>query len=215
MKAKKVLIYMMPFLLLFGCEEEKLDILKYGSLSGIILNGEDYSPLEGVQVSTSPASSTILTDADGKFSLSKVAEGEVAVTARKNNYLSTSVNVSVYEKENTELTFFLLKDDTDAGWVTLYDPVPGNGAVGQSISLTFKWSVDQQKNDVALEYSVYVFKSGSTIQQIVGENLTTTEVVVSGLSYETTYFWYVVAKYEGNKVAYSPTWTFKTTKNSN
>lgn len=215
MKAKKIFIYMFLFLLFAGCEEEKLDIEKYGSLSGIILNGDDYTPLAGVLVSTSPASSTALTDAEGKFEFSKVLEGEVAVTARKKDFLSSSVSVSVYENENTDLTFFLLEDENDVGWVTIYDPVPGNGAVDQSISFAFQWDVDQEYSDKTLEYSVYIFESNSTVQQIVGENLTTNEVIVTGLKYNTTYFWYVVAKYEGSKVANSPTWTFKTAQNSN
>jgi len=215
MKAKNIFIYVILLFLLAGCEEQKLDIPKYGSLSGVILDGDDYSPLEGVLVSTSPASSTMLTDAEGRFEIQKVAEGEVAVTARKKDFLSSSVSVSVYEKENTDLTFFLLKDERDVGWVTIYDPVPGNGAVDQNTSFTFQWKVDQQNKDKKLEYTVYIFESNSTVQQIVGENLTSTEVVVNGLKFDTTYFWYVVAKYEGSKVANSPTWTFKTTQNNN
>lgn len=215
MKVKNIFIYAILLLLLAGCEEQKLDIPKYGSLSGVILDGDDYTPLEGVLVSTSPASSTMLTDAEGRFEIQKVAEGEVAVTARKKDFLSSSVSVSVYEKENTDLTFFLLKDERDVGWVTIYDPVPGNGAVEQNTSFSFQWKVDQQNKDKKLEYTVYIFESNSTVQQVVGENLSSTEVVVNGLKFDTTYFWYVVAKYEGSKVANSPTWTFKTKQNNN
>ena len=211
----KTIIYLplfFLFLLFSGCEEEKIDIEKFGSVSGVVLDGEDYSPLEGVLISTSPASSTTLTDAEGTFEFSKVKEGEVAVTARKNDFLSGSVSVAVYENEATALTFFLLKDDKDVGWVTIYDPVPGNGAVDQQTSFTFQWKVDQQNKSKELDYTVYYFESGSTVQKIAGENLTTKEVVVDGLDYSTTYYWYVVAKYEGDKVANSPTWTFKTRK---
>ena len=193
-----------------GCEEEKIDIEKFGSLTGVVLDGEDYTPLEGVLISTSPASTTSLTNAEGVFKFNKVKEGDVAVTARKKDFLSGSVSVAVYENEATALTFFLLKDDKDVGWVTIYDPVPGNGAVDQQTSFNFQWKVDQQNRSKELDYTVYYYKSGSTVQQIAGENLTTTEVVIDGLDYSTTYFWYVVAKYEGDRVANSPTWTFKT-----
>ncbi len=173
-------------------------------------NGEDYTPLEGVLITTSPASSTALTDAEGKFAFDKVFEGEVAITARKKDYLSNSVSVAVYEEETTALTFYLLKDEKDVGWVTIYDPVPGNGAVDQQTSFSFKWKVDQQNKGKELDYTVYYFESGSIVQQIAGENLIVQEVVVDGLNYNTTYFWYVVAKHEGNIVANSPTWSFKT-----
>ena len=210
MKTKLWIPAIFLLLLFVGCEEEKIDIEKFGSVTGVVLDGEDYAPLKGVHVSTSPASSTTLTNAEGVFEFSKVKEGELAVTARKKDFLSGSVSVAVYENESTALTFFLLKDDKDVGWVTIYDPVPGNGAVDQQTSFTFQWKVDQQNRSKELDYTVYYFESGSTVQKIAGENLSATEVVVDGLDYSTTYYWYVVAKYEGDKVANSPTWSFKT-----
>jgi len=210
MKTKLWIPAIFLLLLFVGCEEEKIDIEKFGSVTGVVLNGEDYTPLEGVLISTSPASTTTLTNAEGVFEFNKVIEGDVAVTARKKDFLSGSVSVAVYENESTALTFFLLKDDRDVGWVTIYDPVPGNGAVDQQTSFTFQWKVDQQNRSKELDYTVYYFESGSTVQKIAGENLSSTEVIVDGLDYSTTYYWYVVAKYEGDKVANSPTWTFKT-----
>jgi len=210
MKITKWIPILFLIALITGCEEEKIDIMKFGSLSGVVLNGEDYSPLSGVLISTSPASSTKLTDKEGRFELKKVQEGEVAVTARKNDYLSNSVSVAVYENEKTDLTFFLLKDEKDVGWVTIYDPVPGNSAVDQQTSLSLKWKVDKQYKSKELEYTVYYFESGSTVQQLAGENITSKEVTLSGLNYSTTYYWYVVAKHEGDRVANSPTWSFKT-----
>ena len=210
MKTKLWIPAIFLLLLLVGCEEEKIDIEKFGSVTGVVLNGEDYTPLEGVLISTSPASTTALTNGEGVFEFNKVIEGDVAVTARKKDFLSGSVSVAVYENESTALTFFLLKDDRDVGWVTIYDPVPGNGAVDQQTSFTFEWRVDQQNRSKELDYTVYYFESGSTVQKIAGENLSATEVIVDGLDYSTTYYWYVVAKYEGDKVANSPTWSFKT-----
>jgi len=210
MKTKLWIPAIFLLLLFVGCEEEKIDIEKFGSVTGVVLDGEDYTPLEGVLVSTSPASTTALTNAEGIFEFNKVIEGDVAVTARKKDYLSGSVSVAVYDRESTALTFFLLKDDKDVGWVTIYDPVPGNGAVDQQTSFTFQWKVDQQNRSKELDYTVYYFESGSTVQKIAGENLSSTEVIVDGLDYSTTYYWYVVAKYEGDKVANSPTWSFKT-----
>lgn len=210
MKTIKWISCIFLLLLFLGCEEEKIDIDRFGALSGVVLNGEDYSPLSGVLITTSPASSTALTNSDGLFEFNKVKQGEVTVTARKKDFLSSTVSVAVYEYETEALTFYMLKDEKKVGWVIIYDPVPGNGAVDQQNSFTFKWKVDQEKKSKQLEYTVYYFKSGSTVQQIAGENLTPTEVVIDGLDYSTTYFWYVVAKYEGDRVANSPTWSFKT-----
>lgn len=210
MKTIKLIIYIFLAILFLGCEEDNIDINRFGGLSGVVLSGDDYTPLSGVLITTSPASSTALTDSKGAFKFRKVKEGEVTVTARKKDYLSSTVSVAVYEYETDTLTFFLMKDEKNVGWVTIYEPVPGNGAVDQHTSFTFQWKVDREKKSKQLDYTVYYFKSGSTVQQIAGENLSTTEVVVNGLEYSTTYYWYVVAKYEGDRVANSPTWSFKT-----
>ena len=209
----KKLQFIMCFLiavLLFSCEEEKLDIEKYGVVKGKIVDGETYQPLTGVQVLTNPASTSIITGDDGAFEFAKVKEGDLAVTARKNDYLSNTVSIAVYENETTDLKFFLMKDENNIGWIEIHDPVPGNGAVDQNVSITFKWAVDQEHSRKELEYTVYYYQSNSTTQKIAGENLINNEVVVEGLSYDTTYYWFVVAKFEGNRVANSPTWTFKT-----
>lgn len=211
MKKLKYISYIVLVLFIFGCEEEKLDIEKYGSISGVILDGESYEPLSGVLLATNPASATLLTDDAGKFQFPKVIEGDVAITARKKDFLTNSVSIAVYDNEFTDITFFMLKDEKDIGSVVIYDPVPGNGAVGQQLSFTFQWKVDQDNKSKDLEYTVYIFESNSTVQQILGENLSVKEVTVSGLKSNTSYYWYVVAKYEGSNVANSPTWTFKTT----
>ena len=119
MKNTKLICIIFLFIAIAGCEEDKIDIDKFGKISGVILDGENYSPLEGVLITTSPASSTALTDSNGEFQFEKVKEGEVAITARKKDYLGNSVSVSVYEDEITDLIFYLLKDEKDVGWVTM------------------------------------------------------------------------------------------------
>lgn len=210
---KKILFIFCWSLLLvvgIGCEEDPLDIERYGNISGVVVDGENYKPLSGVQIASNPASSAVLTDNEGRFSLSKVTEGEIAITARKKDYLSSTISVAVHEAETTNIRLFLLKDERDVGWVTIYDPVPGNGATDQKTTLTLQWHVDQQEKSKELEYTVYYFESNSIVQHIAGENLTVKEVVVTGLDEGKTYYWYVVAKFEGSRVANSPTWSFKT-----
>ncbi len=207
---KNIGLVIITLFVVLGCEDENFDIEKYGTIKGVVVDGENYQPLEGVQIVTNPASSATITSSEGSFEFDKIKEGELAITARKKDYLSSTVSVAVYENETTNLNFYLLKDENDVGWVEIYDPVPGNGAVDQDVSFTFSWNVDQQYSSKELVYSVYYFESNSTVQQIAGENLVDEEVTVDGLDYSTSYYWYVVARYEGERVANSPTWTFKT-----
>ncbi|MGM0945488.1 MAG: carboxypeptidase-like regulatory domain-containing protein [Bacteroidota bacterium] len=200
-------------LLLFGissCEEQLVNVDRFGTITGIVVNGSTYEPLPGVLITTSPASSAVLTDEGGSFQLEKIVAGDVLINARRNEYLTGSINVAVFEEENTSVTFFLLEDENNVGNVVLFDPVPGNGAVDQPLTQTLSWNVDQEDRSVELEYTVYLFESNSTTQTIVSENLANREAVVSNLRPNTTYFWYVVAKFDGKNVANSPTWTFRT-----
>lgn len=215
MKKLNSIILLLLFVSLFtSCEDEKVDIEHFGELSGIVYDGETNQPLAGALIATSPASSSVLTTPEGEFSFNKVFTGEVSVTARKKDYISSTIIVSVFDGETTQMSMILQKDEKDYGSVTIYDPVPGNGAVNQLNSFTMEWKVDQTKSDISLVYDVYLFKSNSGTQTVVGESLTQKEVVVDNLDNNTTYYWYVVAKYDGNIVANGPTWSFKTGDNT-
>lgn len=210
MKTYKFSICLLLFVAFISCETEKLDILYYGTINGVVLDAETYLPVQGALITTTPASVSLLSDAEGKFTIQKVKEGEVAVNVKKKDYLSNTLTVAVYDAETTELDFLIYKDDKNIGNISVYDPVPGNGAVDQTLSITFKWKIEGKKSGTKLTYNVYFFESNSTVQQLLGEDIELQEVTTSGLKTSTTYYWYVVVKYEGNKIAYSPTWSFKT-----
>ena len=211
---KYIYIISLLFIATFmSCESDKVDILFYGSIDGTVLDSETYLPIQGALITTTPASIAVLTDANGKFTIPKVKEGDVAVNIKKKDYLSNSLTVAIFKSENTLMDFLIFKDNTNIGTVTIYDPVPGNGAVDQPLAMTLKWKTEGNKASTVLTYDIYIFESNSTVQQLLGENVALQEVTTSGLKYSTTYYWYVVAKYEGNKVAFSPTWTFKTLAN--
>lgn len=199
------------FLALFSsCDEDKLGIDYYGSINGKVLDGDTYLPIEGVLVTTMPPSISLLTDAEGKFTIPKLKEGEVAVNVKKKDYLSNSLSVAIYTEESTPLDLLIFKDEDNIGNISIYDPVPGNGALDQPLGFLLKWKVEGKKASTFLTYSIYIFESNSSVQKLVGEDIIAPEVTVSGLTLGKTYFWYVVAKYEGSKIAFSPTWSFKT-----
>jgi len=210
MKKYNYFISLLSMFLFISCETTQLDIQNYGSINGIVLDAETYLPISGVMITTTPASIAVLSDSAGKFTIQKVLEGDVAVNIKKLNYLSNSLTVSISENTSTQMNFLIFKDDTNISGITLYDPVPGNGAVDQDLNLTFNWNVEGNDADLQLNYNIYIFESNSTVQQLLGENVDLMQVTTSGLKLSTTYYWYVVAKYQGTKVANSPTWSFKT-----
>ena len=206
----KYLSFVLLLIFFTGCEEERVDIDRFGSISGIVVDGETLEPLEGVLVATTPASTTVITGPTGEFRFDRVRRGDVSISARRRDFLNSNVSVAVFEGENTFATFFLLKDERNIGNVNIFDPVPGNGSTNQPLTFAFRWRVEQDVRDRQLTYNVFIFESNSTTQRLVGENLATTEVIVSDLRPNTTYFWYVLARFEGRNVANSPTWSFRT-----
>lgn len=203
-------IFLICLTFMTSCDEEKLDIVNYGSVSGTVMDGDTYLPISGVLITTTPASISLLTDAEGKFTIPKIAEGEVAVNVKKKEYLSNTISVAIFGEEETTLDFLLYKDENDIGDISIFDPVPGNGALDQLTGFTMKWNVEGKKAQTELTYSIYLFESNSTVQRLVGDGIIDKQVTVADLQYSTTYYWYVVANYEGNKIAFSPTWSFKT-----
>lgn len=213
MKKIIYLISLFSLVTIISCDEVKLDIINYGTINGVVLDGETYLPVPGALVTTTPASIALLSDAKGKFTINKVIEGDVAVNVKKKDFLSNSLTVRVYGDDSTKIDFLIYKDENNIGNISVYDPVPGNGAVDQTLALTLKWKMEGKKSGTQLTYSIYIFESNSTVQKLLGDDVLIQEVTTSGLKVATTYFWYVVAKYEGNKVAFSPTWSFKTKDN--
>lgn len=193
-----------------ACESDELDIVNYGTIEGQVMDGETYLPLAGVMISTTPASVTLLTDAEGKFSIPKVKEGDIDVNLEKMDYLSNSLKVAVFEGEVTNMDFLIFKDYNETGNIVIYDPVPGNGAVDQKLAITLKWNIEGKKAGIEVLYNIYLFESNSTVQNLLSEDVILKEVTTDNLKPNTTYFWYVVARHDGHRVANSPTWTFKT-----
>ena len=172
-----------------ACESDELDIVNYGTIEGQVMDGETYLPLAGVMISTTPASVTLLTDAEGKFSIPKVKEGDIDVNLEKMDYLSNSLKVAVFEGEVTNMDFLIFKDYNETGNIVIYDPVPGNGAVDQKLAITLKWNIEGKKSGIEVLYNIYLFESNSTVQNLLSEDVILKEVTTDNLKPNTTYFW--------------------------
>ncbi len=211
MKKTIYTIGLMVLIALTSCESDKLSNNKYGVITGTVLDGDTYLPVSGVMISTTPASLVLLSGADGKFTIPKIKEGEIAVNLNKKNYLSNSLIVETFGEEITPMDLLVFRDSAAIGTITFSDPFPALGAVQvPDSSLTMTWTINGLKANVDLTYSVYYFESNSTVQRLLGENLVLKQVITDDLKPVTTYFWYVLAKNDGKVVAFSPTWSFKT-----
>ncbi len=204
-----IITHILLIVILAACED-KIEIYSYGTIDGKVLDGNTYLPVQGVQITTSPASNVILSDKDGAFTLSKIKEGETTVTVQKKDYLNSTFTVTVYGNESTHMNILINKDEDNIGNITFSNPEPANGAVIDTSVVTLKWKVGNNKTNSELTYDIYLFKSNSTVQNLLGEGITISQVITSKLNPGITYYWYVVAKYKGIQIANSPTWSFMT-----
>ena len=80
----KYLIITIIALAIAGCQEDKITPDLFGSLSGEVLFEDSNLPADGVSISTSPSSSSVLTDMNGAFELENIKVGTYTVRAELN-----------------------------------------------------------------------------------------------------------------------------------
>jgi len=213
------LITIILAVVLISCEETYVDVDQFGSISGIVVDGDTHRPLEYVEITTTPASTSLFTDDKGSFEINKVKVGDVVIKADRNKddsdedtkYNIKTLTVAVYDNETTNVTFSLLKDKGDLAQLEIFNPTPINMASNQDTTLVLSWEVSSTSKE--LLYDVYYYTSDTTIHRTFGQGLTEQKVSVT-LQSNTTYTWYVEA-YDKAKPQYkvnSPTWVFTTKK---
>src|SRR5690554_8084478 len=73
-----------------SCSEEGIDDNGgIGKLEGMVVKAGDNTPLEDVKISTSPASTTVFTDEEGKFEIEEIVAGSYSVQASLAGYQTT------------------------------------------------------------------------------------------------------------------------------
>ena len=90
-----------------GCEDSSLGPAQRGSIEGQVQDFETDAALTGVNITTSPPTSALVTDSDGRFSLDDVEVGNYTISAKKSGYDPNQVTVAVRANEATQATIFL------------------------------------------------------------------------------------------------------------
>ncbi|MFA8449231.1 MAG: carboxypeptidase-like regulatory domain-containing protein [Bacteroidales bacterium] len=193
---------------MFSCEKEKVSQSLYGSIEGVVKNNSDLKGLEGVSITTKPASIAPLTDKNGVFLLKDVPIGDVVITARKQGFNTSTLNVSVQASTSTQVSFLLTEASSQAS-VSIHTPTPKDGSGGLPLAIKFIWSKNKPK-DVELTYRFRLLKAVSGDLVVSRENLSDTTCQVSGLEFNTTYLWDVQAYVGGALQTTSKTFRFTT-----
>lgn len=208
---KIVLKVLVPVILLCfsSCEENLVEPQMFGSISGVVLDQAKGVALEGVSITTNPSTSAVLTDNQGKFVILNVPVGSYTVTARKDGFVKESISISVRERTSADASFTLRK----ASGNTIppdppVNPYPSAGAKDIPLALTLHWSPAKDSGSYVI-YDVMLYESDSPEQKQVASALEDTVLAISGLKYNTVYYWQVIAR-DSSNFANSAVWSFRT-----
>ncbi|HET9505002.1 MAG TPA: carboxypeptidase regulatory-like domain-containing protein [Hymenobacter sp.] len=195
---------------LTACEETLVEPAYVGSVSVTVLDARTSQPLANTALSTTPATGSYATDAQGKAVLTAVPEGTVSIVARRNGYdqLVSSVTVT---RDQTQSIVLLLTRATNATPPSAADrPTPANGSINQPVTLTLGWRPVNATKDDSLRYDVVLYESNNLNQRQLLTNRKDTTVTATGLLYNTTYYWQVTTRNLSGAATRGPVWSFQT-----
>jgi formylglycine-generating enzyme required for sulfatase activity len=180
-----------------------------GTIQGQVTNATGDTLIAGANISTTPPTSAVSSDAHGKYSITDVSPGEYTVAASKGGYKSGGVNISVAAGRTTTANI-ALGENSAPEIPSLVSPL--NASNDQPTTITLRWSCTDIDGD-SLTYDVYM---GKTSQQmyVVSTAQTGTSVTRTGLDTSSTYYWKIVAKDNREGISTTGTvWSFTTQKN--
>ncbi len=209
---KRFIIKTLVILFVFtavSCSEDTIDIEGLGSVKGRVVRVGTNEPLENVKISTNPGTSTVFTNAEGFYTIENVPAGDYSLSAQREGLLAVFEGITVIADVTLEVVFEM--DIETAGnrppnAPTLLTPV--DNAVGVPIDIELVWSVSDPDND-DLTFTVSLRNEENSNVELF-EGITDTTYTLSGLSFNTKYFWQVTATDSINDPVNSTTFAFET-----
>jgi len=198
--------------LLFNCSEDKIDVLKYGTITGRVVEANSFEPIENSKVSISPTNNTVFSDAEGYFVLLDVEEGDYSVNATKEDYLTAFEPITVTADVEVNVIFEMEDDNyLNRPPLTPILKTPIDGVKNQETMVALTWSSSDPDNDPIL-YKLEL-KNDYDNSVIAIEDIVDTTYVVSDLKYGVKYFWQIAANDDINPEVLSVIGAFETKVN--
>lgn len=196
-------------LLITDCSEDKISLSTTGVITGKVVSIGDNLPLENTKISTSPNSSIVFTNADGDFIIENALIGTYSVQAEKEGFLSNFESATVIADVAVNVIFELnietANNDAPNAPVLVS---PANNAINQELTVDLVWTGTDPEDD-GLTYEIEILNDQNT-EVLVFTDIVDSILTVSGLNYNTKYFWTVSASDNINASVLSETFNFTT-----
>jgi hypothetical protein len=175
MNIKYSIVALLCMTALWGCSKETITPETFGNIDGQVLHSETEEGVGGVNITTSPATNSIITKQDGSFNLNEVTTGNYTITASKSNYESATVSVNVREGKTATAQIFLDPEDGSGeksltAEVTAWNErrVNKDSTGSDSTFADVEYQVTNNSDDIHIDkYEVYfdVYTSGETFSR--------------------------------------------------
>lgn len=105
--AFRAMLIVMLAIALYSCDKPTLGPDSTGSIKGTVRDYDTNKTLSNVNITTSPPTSSLVTDSNGNFTINNIASGNYSINASKYGYTGNSVTVNVNYGQNTEAVIFM------------------------------------------------------------------------------------------------------------
>ena len=193
-----------------ACKEDPIELTYFGSIKGIVLDEMDEA-IANATITTTPPSEVITTDIDGKFTLEKIKTGTYSLRAKKDGYIADLESITVNQDQISNVNFVLKLDDNQnqAPSIASY-PTPENESQNIDYNIELRWTAEDPDGNEELRFDVLLVNPLAQTDSLVAVNLVDSSFMLSGLNFNTKYYWQVVTKDEINDPVYGPIWNFTT-----
>lgn len=209
-------IYIITLLSLFfvSCSEELIDGNARGTLTGSVRFESSNEPLENVKISTTPASITVFTNAEGNFEiLDNLPLGNFSVRAELKGYVTEYQSITISEfDQKVHIVFEMVTDESLNSPPTV--PVliaPTNLATELTNNVELEWESSDPDGDELL-YKL-IFTNNKTNDRVVIPNLSTNKILMTDLDFGNTYTWQIVVSDSINDEVFSEAFQFSVRQN--
>ncbi|SNR73977.1 Carboxypeptidase regulatory-like domain-containing protein [Lutibacter agarilyticus] len=203
------LIVLIAVSLFLSCQEDTVDLVGIGTITGRVVEANSFEPIENAKVSLSPTNNTVFTDDGGYFTIKDVEEGDYSVGATKENYLTTFESATVTAGIEVNVIFEMKDDEAlNKAPTTPVLKTPEDGSEYHELSVELTWSSTDPGGDEIL-YTLQV-KNDYDNEILEVLDIADSSYVISDLKYGVKYFWQIAANDGINEEVLSTVNSFRT-----
>ena len=192
-----------------SCSEDTVGNDLTGSLSGNVKSEATGEPLENVEISTSPSSSTILTDSIGNFRIDNILVNEYSVKAEYEGFTTGFEGVTITADAESTVVFELTKSTANnRAPSTPISVFPTDNSSISFLNVDFAWDSNDADGD-ELFYELEI-RNDMDEEVLIFDEITDTTYTVQDLKYGRKYFWQVKVSDSINETVLSPVYSFRT-----